>query len=87
MFVRNRRNGIRIRSVGVTIENVIINDNENAGLRYNPIVSHRLQEDVVTWLDRLNSRGQTFNNVVIIPKTTVSREVPLKKYSQMLISN
>jgi len=71
-FIRNRRHGVRIRSVGMSMTNVVISDNQNAGIRYNPIISARLQRDVVTWL---YGREQTWqsNNVKFFPSLSAQR--------------
>ncbi|CDW52478.1 Deleted in malignant brain tumors 1 protein [Trichuris trichiura] len=51
-LVRNRRHGLRLRSVGLTLENVTLAGNENAGIRYNPQITQKMQRDVSSWLRR-----------------------------------
>jgi hypothetical protein len=71
-FGRNRRNGVVVRSVGLTMEHVTMEGNENAGLRYNPQVEHSTQRDIVSWLERSEQPELEANNVIIIPNQKVS---------------
>lgn len=66
-FIRNRRHGVQVRSLGLTMDNCEISDNEVAGFRYNPILSKLLHTDVVTWLDSTNA---LYNNVYSLPNGT-----------------
>uniref|UniRef100_A0A158R482 SRCR domain-containing protein n=1 Tax=Syphacia muris TaxID=451379 RepID=A0A158R482_9BILA len=63
----NGRHGLKIRSPGLTVENVVIKNNGVSGFRYNPLVSKALQRDIVTWLKRLDVQRLQLNNVFIIP--------------------
>ncbi|CAD5226291.1 unnamed protein product [Bursaphelenchus okinawaensis] len=72
-FERNRRNGIRLRSVGLTIEEVTIKDNQNAGIRYDPSISENLQRDIVSWLDRNEQPELEANNVHVFPNRSLTR--------------
>uniref|UniRef100_A0A0M3IM39 SRCR domain-containing protein n=1 Tax=Ascaris lumbricoides TaxID=6252 RepID=A0A0M3IM39_ASCLU len=71
-FENNRRHGFKIRSPGMTIEDVIVNDNGNAGFRYNPRVSVSLQRDIVTWLERREQPEMEANNVYTIPNRNIT---------------
>ncbi|CAD5229908.1 unnamed protein product [Bursaphelenchus xylophilus] len=72
-FERNRRDGIRLRSVGLTIEEVTIKDNQNAGVRYNPSISESLQRDIVSWLDRKEQPELEANNVHVFPNRSLNK--------------
>ncbi|TKR61179.1 hypothetical protein L596_028324 [Steinernema carpocapsae] len=71
--VNNRRNAMRVRSAGITIEKVRLNQNGNAGLRYDPQVSEAVQKDIVTWLEKKEQPEMEANNVFIIPNHTLTR--------------
>ncbi|CEF63163.1 SRCR domain and Parallel beta-helix repeat and Pectin lyase fold/virulence factor domain and Pectin lyase fold domain and C-type lectin-like domain and C-type lectin fold domain and SRCR-like domain-containing protein [Strongyloides ratti] len=66
-FINNRRDGINIRSGGITIERVFINNNGNAGIQYNPMVHEGTQKDIVSWLDKKEQPEMEANNVFIVP--------------------
>uniref|UniRef100_A0A0N4ZT88 SRCR domain-containing protein n=1 Tax=Parastrongyloides trichosuri TaxID=131310 RepID=A0A0N4ZT88_PARTI len=66
-FINNRRDGINLRSGGITIEKVAINNNGNAGIRYNPIVHEVTQKDIISWLDKKEQPEMEANNVYIVP--------------------
>ncbi|KRX72534.1 HHIP-like protein 1 [Trichinella sp. T6] len=70
-FVRNRRHGLRLRSAGITLENVTLIDNENAGLRFNPLLTRKTQRDVYSWLRRSDAAYQD-TTIVDIPSRTVT---------------
>ncbi|KAK0410181.1 hypothetical protein QR680_004996 [Steinernema hermaphroditum] len=70
--VNNRRNAMRVRSVGITVERVRLNQNGNAGLRYDPHVSEALQRDIVTWLERKEQPEMEANNVFTIPNRNLN---------------
>lgn len=67
-ITRNKRHGVRLRSVGLSFENVTISDSDNAGIFYNPVISYKLQRDVYTWLHRTPA---TANNIMVIPNEIV----------------
>lgn len=67
-FNYNRRHGVRARSYGLTMEYSRIDNNENAGFRYNPILSPVEQNDVVTWLFTKDPLG---NRIIYIPDKNV----------------
>ncbi|CAJ0561234.1 unnamed protein product, partial [Mesorhabditis spiculigera] len=69
----NRRNGIRLRSNGLTIENVTISNSGLAGVHYNSMVSTGLQRDIVSWLDRKEQPDLEANNVFAIPSKDLAR--------------
>ena len=69
----NRRNGLRLRSVGITVENVLIENNLNAGVRFNPRISEAQQRDIVSWLDRREQPDLEANNVLVFPNNTIDR--------------
>uniref|UniRef100_A0AC35U2L2 Beta_helix domain-containing protein n=1 Tax=Rhabditophanes sp. KR3021 TaxID=114890 RepID=A0AC35U2L2_9BILA len=71
-FINNRRDGINIRSGGITIEKVHINNNGNAGIRYNPLISAPTQRDIVSWLDKKDQTDMEANNVFIVPNTELT---------------
>ena len=75
---------MRLRSLGVTLDNCQIVDNMNAGVHFDPSVDRRLQRDIVTWLysrkDAWESRcGSLFilliacSNVYAIPNRNHQR--------------
>lgn len=68
LIIRNKRHGVRLRSVGISFENVTIADSDNAGIFYNPVISPKLQRDVYTWLHRTPASA---NNIMIIPDNSV----------------
>ncbi|KRY89173.1 HHIP-like protein 1 [Trichinella pseudospiralis] len=70
-FMRNRRHGLRLRSAGLTLENVTLIDNENAGLRFNPLLTRKTQRDVYSWLRRSDAAYQD-STIVDIPSRTVT---------------
>ncbi|VDN28554.1 unnamed protein product [Gongylonema pulchrum] len=72
-FENNRRHGFKIRSPGMTIENVVITGNGQSGIRYKPLVSRELQRDIVTWLERREQPELEANNVVVIPNRNIER--------------
>uniref|UniRef100_A0A8R1DMH6 SRCR domain-containing protein n=1 Tax=Caenorhabditis japonica TaxID=281687 RepID=A0A8R1DMH6_CAEJA len=67
LIYNNRRNGFHIRSAGITVENVTINFNGQSGMRYNPSVSAREQEDIVSWLSLKEQPELEANNIFRIP--------------------
>ncbi|KHN76816.1 HHIP-like protein 1 [Toxocara canis] len=71
-FENNRRHGFKIRSPGMTIEDVIVSGNGNAGFRYNPRVSVSLQRDIITWLERREQPEMEANNVYVIPNRNIT---------------
>uniref|UniRef100_A0A7E4VD53 SRCR domain-containing protein n=1 Tax=Panagrellus redivivus TaxID=6233 RepID=A0A7E4VD53_PANRE len=73
LITKNRGNGLRLRSMGITIEDVVIEQNENAGVRFDPQISKAQQSDIVTWLDRREQPDLEANNVFHIPNSSVSR--------------
>ncbi|XP_003374613.1 putative scavenger receptor cysteine-rich domain protein [Trichinella spiralis] len=79
-FVRNRRHGLRLRSAGITLENVTLIDNENAGLRFNPLLTRKTQRDVYSWLRRSDAAYQD-TTIVDIPSRTVT-EIQLSPSSR-----
>ena len=72
LITQNRRNGLRLRSVGITVEKVLIENNENAGVRFNPRISEALQRDIVGWLDKKEQPELEANNVFLIPNHTIT---------------
>ncbi|KAI1717620.1 scavenger receptor cysteine-rich domain-containing protein [Ditylenchus destructor] len=70
-FGKNRRNGVTLRSVGLTMEKITVEGNENAGVRYNPRIEAPIQRDIVSWLDRREQPELEANNVYIIPNKTI----------------
>ncbi|VDK20801.1 unnamed protein product [Anisakis simplex] len=74
-FEANRRHGFRMRSPGMTIEEVIVSGNGNAGFRYDPRVSVPLQRDIVTWLVRRDQQEMEANNVYVIPNRSITELV------------
>ncbi|CAI4225131.1 unnamed protein product [Auanema sp. JU1783] len=73
VITNNRRNGVHLRSAGITIEEVTVSQSGQAGFRYNPKVSSSLQQDIVSWLELREQPELEANNVFIIPNTTHSR--------------
>ncbi|CAJ0963174.1 unnamed protein product, partial [Mesorhabditis belari] len=69
----NRRHGIRLRSNGITIENVTITGSGFAGIHYNSKVSMGLQRDIVSWLDPNEQPDQEANNIFAIPSSQIDR--------------
>lgn len=64
----NRLNGIKLTTNGITIENVTIKDNQNAGFRYDPQISASLQRDIVSWLDITEQPQLEANQVFVLPQ-------------------
>lgn len=52
---------------------MLIEGNENAGLRYDPKIDANFQRDIVTWLDRREQPELEANNVYIIPNRTLNK--------------
>ncbi|VDO43648.1 unnamed protein product [Haemonchus placei] len=67
IVTNNRRNGMHLRSVGITLEEMTLTRAGQAGLRYNPQISSSLQNDIVSWLDMREQPELEANNVYIIP--------------------
>jgi len=79
-IARNRRNGIVIRSMGLSAERVngrgncakrfafklLIEQNENAGVRYLPRMAAALQRDIVSWLDRQEQPELEANGIFLL---------------------
>ncbi|GMT10248.1 hypothetical protein PFISCL1PPCAC_1545 [Pristionchus fissidentatus] len=68
----NRKNGMRIRSAGITIENVTLTRSGEAGLRYDPSVTGWEQKDIVSWLSPKEQPDADANNVYYIPSRSVN---------------
>uniref|UniRef100_A0A183G227 SRCR domain-containing protein n=1 Tax=Heligmosomoides polygyrus TaxID=6339 RepID=A0A183G227_HELPZ len=73
IVTNNRRNGVHLRSVGITLEDMIVSHSGQAGLRYNPQVSSSLQRDIVSWLDMREQPELEANNIYIIPDRTYEK--------------
>ncbi|GMS79584.1 hypothetical protein PENTCL1PPCAC_1759, partial [Pristionchus entomophagus] len=69
----NRKNGIIIRSAGITIENVTLTRSGEAGMRYDPRVSGWEQNDIVSWLSHKEQPEAEANNVYYIPNRGISK--------------
>ncbi|EYC44991.1 hypothetical protein Y032_0443g1557 [Ancylostoma ceylanicum] len=67
IVTNNRRNGMHLRSVGITLEEMSLTRSGQAGLRYNPSISSSLQRDIVSWLDMREQPELEANNIYIIP--------------------
>ncbi|WKY09273.1 hypothetical protein Q1695_001993 [Nippostrongylus brasiliensis] len=67
VITNNRRNGMHLRSVGITLEDMRVTHSGQAGLRYNPKISAALQTDIVSWLDMREQPELEANNIYIIP--------------------
>ncbi|CAB3397311.1 unnamed protein product [Caenorhabditis bovis] len=67
IITNNRRNGVHIRSAGITIENVTVSFNGQSGVRYNPSLSAHLQNDIVSWLSLREQPELEANNIFHIP--------------------
>ncbi|CAD6189688.1 unnamed protein product [Caenorhabditis auriculariae] len=67
-ITNNRRNGLHLRSAGITVENVTINYSGQSGIRYNPSISALTQKDIVSWLELREQPEQEANNIFHIPK-------------------
>uniref|UniRef100_A0A915M244 SRCR domain-containing protein n=1 Tax=Meloidogyne javanica TaxID=6303 RepID=A0A915M244_MELJA len=72
-IVRNRRNGMVVRSMGLSAEKLSIQQNGNAGVRYLPRISTSLQRDIVSWLDRREQPELEANGIFIIPNYQLKR--------------
>nr|CAD2174347.1 unnamed protein product [Meloidogyne enterolobii] len=72
-IVRNRRNGMVVRSMGLSAEKLSIQQNGNAGVRYLPRISTSLQRDIVSWLDRREQPELEANGIFIIPNYHLKR--------------
>ncbi|KAL3080363.1 hypothetical protein niasHT_038403 [Heterodera trifolii] len=69
LITRNRRNGMVIRSMGLTAENLRIEHNGEAGVRYHPQISTVLQRNIVSWLDRAEQPELEANGIYLIPSS------------------
>ncbi|KIH44450.1 hypothetical protein ANCDUO_25524 [Ancylostoma duodenale] len=67
VVTNNRRDGMHLRSVGITLEEMSLTRSGQAGLRYNPSISSSLQRDIVSWLDMREQPELEANNIYIIP--------------------
>ncbi|KAJ1365163.1 hypothetical protein KIN20_025393 [Parelaphostrongylus tenuis] len=70
IVTNNRRNGMHLRSVGITLEEMSLTRSGQAGLRYDPKISAELQRDIVSWLDMREQPELEANNIYIIPSET-----------------
>uniref|UniRef100_A0A183C0J1 SRCR domain-containing protein n=1 Tax=Globodera pallida TaxID=36090 RepID=A0A183C0J1_GLOPA len=70
LITRNRRNGMVIRSMGLSAENLRIERNGEAGVRYLPHISTVLQRNIVSWLDRAEQPELEANGIYLIPQET-----------------
>uniref|UniRef100_A0A914HL06 SRCR domain-containing protein n=1 Tax=Globodera rostochiensis TaxID=31243 RepID=A0A914HL06_GLORO len=68
LITRNRRNGMVIRSMGLSAENLRIERNGEAGVRYLPHISTVLQRNIVSWLDRAEQPELEANGIYLIPQ-------------------
>lgn len=59
--------------MGLTVQDVLVEGNENAGIRYNPRISAPLQRDIVSWLDRREQPELEANNVFTVPDPKITR--------------
>lgn len=59
--------------MGITIENVLIENNINAGIRFNPRITEAQQRDIVSWLERREQPDLEANNVLIFPDNSVEK--------------
>ncbi|GMR58343.1 hypothetical protein PMAYCL1PPCAC_28538, partial [Pristionchus mayeri] len=73
VVINNRKNGIRIGSAGITIENVTLARSGEAGMRYDPRISGILQTDIVSWLSHKEQPEAEANNVYYIPNRDISK--------------
>uniref|UniRef100_A0A915K0I4 SRCR domain-containing protein n=1 Tax=Romanomermis culicivorax TaxID=13658 RepID=A0A915K0I4_ROMCU len=73
LITRNRRHGMRLRSVGISMENVTLSENGNAGLLYDSVIPANLQRDIYSWLK--NPPMQTFSNIFLITNDQEEKSV------------